>query len=85
MRTSSRGSMLRFSLNDLYVVVVCVSLIIGGVLWLGSIESKASIAESKATTANEEVRALKELVLQVNVRSIRIEESLKYIENKIRK
>lgn len=67
----------RFSLNDLYVIVVCLSILIGSIFWLGSVDSKASAAVEKAAIAAEGVRDLTKLVLEVRDSVIRIEEQQK--------
>lgn len=52
-----------------FAVLFSVPLLVGGVLWLGNIDAKA-------TAASLEVRTIRELVLDIRDRIARIEEHL---------
>lgn len=61
----------------LFAVMGMVPVIVGGLLWLTHIDSKATTASEKAVVANEEIKDVKVLVLDVRERLIRIEEHQK--------
>lgn len=54
---------------------VCVPLIVGGVIWLATIDSKASAAQ-------EEMKGLKGLMIDVRERVIRLETTIKDSERR---
>lgn len=54
----------------LFAVLVSLPVLVGGILWLATIDSKASGAQ-------EELKGLKTMVSEILVRVIRIEEQIK--------
>lgn len=55
---------------SLYAVAVTVPFLIGGILWLSSIDSRAS-------SAQDELKGLRPMIMDIRERTVRIEEQLK--------
>lgn len=62
----------------LYAVLASVPFFLGGMVWLTSIDSKAS-------TAKEQLTGVKDMLIEVRERVIRIEEKVKAIHERERK
>ncbi len=62
---------------SLYAVLASIPFLIGGMIWLTSIEAKASAAQ-------DELRNLRPLVEEIKERVIRIDESLKQLKKRER-
>lgn len=62
--------MTKVTLNDVYVLVFCVGVLVSAVLWLAAVDNKA-------TAAQDGVRELKPLIIDIRERVIRMEGKLK--------
>lgn len=62
----------------LFFVIGMVPILVGGILWLASIDSKATAAQADAVD-------LKKFVSEINDRTIRIEEAVKWQVNQTKK
>jgi hypothetical protein len=64
----------------LYAVFVAIPFIIGAILWLSAVDQKASAANSKL----DELTNVRELIIDVRERVIRIEQHQKDLDSKSR-
>ena len=60
---------------SLFAVLVSVPVLVGGIVWLTTIDAKASGAQ-------EELKGVKEMLVDVRERVIRIEEQVKFNKHK---
>lgn len=62
----------------LFYVMGAIPLVFGGVLWLASVESKATAAREEIKSARDDLEKIKGMVIDVRESVIRIEEDLKH-------
>lgn len=67
---------------NFFAIATAFPTLVGGILWLSNIDAKATTAKEDLDRARTEMVGVKEMIIDVRERSIRIEEQLKFLRGK---